>query len=210
MKNKDSLKYWEIISSNNPTDISVKVTPSSDYTKLDSEFLLKYISKDSDILDLATGSGLIIKNIMKYARSIVAVEKFTEFSKFIPKGKNVTIINADIVDYIPNNNFDLITMFGISQYFNQKEIIEIYRKYKKYLKTNGKLIIKNQFGINEDIIIEGYSKELKTEYYSEYRHIKKEIQIINKIGFKNIEIVDIYPPECNRWSNTHFYAIIAK
>ena len=31
-----------------------------------------------------------------------------------------------------------------------------------------------------------------------------------EIGFKNIEKFDIYPPEANRWNNTHFYAIIAE
>ena len=30
------------------------------------------------------------------------------------------------------------------------------------------------------------------------------------IGYKNIEIVDIYPPEANRWDNTHFYSIVAE
>ena len=101
-------------------------------------------------------------------------------------------------------------MFGISQYFNKKEITNIYKKYRNYLKNNGKIIIKNQFGIDQDVIISGYSENLKTDYFSEYRHLEKEMDILNNVGFKNIKVIDIYPSKYNRWKNTHFYAIVAE
>jgi len=50
--------------------------------------------------------------------------------------------------------------------------------------------------------------ELKTNYYSEYRHIKKEMKMLQEAGFNSIDIIDIYSPEFNRWDNTHFYALI--
>jgi hypothetical protein len=100
-------------------------------------------------------------------------------------------------------------MFGVAQYFNEDEILGIYKKYYSNLKENGKMLIKNQFGVNEDVLVSGYSEELKTDYYSQYRHIDKEVDILKKVGFKNVEVIDIYPPECNRWENTHFYAIVA-
>ncbi len=40
--------------------------------------------------------------------------------------------------------------------------------------------------------------------------IEKEIELLKNIGFKNIETFDIYPPEANRWNNTHFYAIVGE
>ena len=76
------------------------------------------------------------------------------------------------------------------------------------MKHDGKIIIKNQFGIEQDVTVEGYSQEQKTEYYAQYRQINKEVSILSNIGYKNIEVFDIYPPECNRWQNTHFYAIV--
>lgn len=209
MKNKNTLDFFQNMASNNPDEKSVKITKKSDFTQIDSNFILNYSNKNTEILDLASGSGLTVNKIFKKIKHITAVELFPEFSKFIKKSKKITIINKNISSFSTDKIFDLITMFGIVQYFNQNEIIKIYTKYKKNLKKNGLLIIKGQFGVKEDVVISGYSNELKTNYYSQYRHIKKEIKILNKIGYKNIEIIDIYPPECNRWKNTHFYAIVA-
>lgn len=73
----------------------------------------------------------------------------------------------------------------------------------------GKIIIKNQFGIDKDVTINKYSTEQKAHYYSQYRHIDKEIKILKTLGYKNPTKFDIYPSEGNRWNNTHFYAIVA-
>ncbi len=64
--------------------------------------------------------------------------------------------------------------------------------------------------MNEDVIINKYSEELKTIYYSEYRTVEKEKYLLAQAGFKNFEVFDIYPAECNRWDNTHFFAIVAE
>lgn len=48
-------------------------------------------------------------------------------------------------------------MFGIMHYFNNIEVEFIYRKYYNSLK-NGILIIKNQFDLEKDIVINGFSE----------------------------------------------------
>ena len=58
--------------------------------------------------------------------------------------------------------------------------------------------------------ISSYSEEQKTDYYSQYRQVDKEIRIIKEQGFSNVLLTDIYPKEANRWENTHFYAITAE
>lgn len=100
-------------------------------------------------------------------------------------------------------------MFGIVQYFGESEMRDLYVKYKEYLKTGGKLIVKNQFGVKEDVTVSGMSKEIGKVYYSEYRHLDKEVSLLKSIGFSDVITTDIYPPEANRWDNTHFYAIVA-
>lgn len=194
---------------NNPSEKSVKITANSDFSERDSNFILKFADSDSEILDLASGTGLIVNKISHHVKHITAVEAFSEFSKFIENTRQITVINQDISLFVTEKKFDLITMFGVAQYFNEDEILAIYKKYYSNLKENGKMLIKNQFGVNEDVLVSGYSEELKTNYYSQYRHINKEVDILKKVGFQNIEIIDIYPPECNRWENTHFYAIVA-
>lgn len=211
MENKDALLFFENMAKNNPGEKSVKISKNgkSDFSHLDAEFILKFAGENSNILDLASGSGLIINKMHQKVKSITAVEAFSAFSKFIKKADNIFVINADIRDFDTDKQFDLITVFGLVQYFNESEIREIYKKYKKYLAKNGKIIIKNQFGVKENVTIEGFSEELQTNYYSNYRQIEREVQILEQAGYKNAEVFDIYPPECSRWENTHFYAIVA-
>ena len=211
MKNKDALAFYQNMSnSKSLNQNSVKLAKNSDFSKIDAVFIMKYANSHSDILDLGSGTGLIVNRIYKKINHIVAVESFKKFTQFIKNTKKIKIINKNIINYKSKYKFDLITLFAIVQYFNEKEIIKIYSKYIKKLKLNGKLIIKGQFGIKEDVIISGYSDELKTNYYSEYRYIKKETSILKKIGFINIKVFDIYPPKYNRWNNTHFFAIVGE
>ena len=94
-------------------------------------------------------------------------------------------------------------------YVNEEEVQVLYKKYQQFLKPQGIFIIKNQFGINETINISGYSQEQKRDYYSQYRWIEREKEILISLGHRIVEVCDIYPPEANRWDNTHFYAIVA-
>lgn len=210
MKNKNTLDFFQKMADDNPDEKSVKINKTNDFTDFDAKLILQYAKSNSKILDLASGTGLIINKIYKKVKKIIAIEAFPEFSKFITTSPKIDVINLDISHYTTKGKFDLITMFGIVQYFNEEEIKRIYLKYRANLKAKGKLIVKGQFGVHEDVLISGYSKELKTNYYSHYRQLAREIVILKQLGYKNIKSIDIYPPECNRWDNTHFYAIVAE
>ena len=211
MKNSNALIFFEQMSkkiSNNPQ--SVKLAANVDFTYIDASFILEYANRKSSILDIGTGTGLIINKIYKKVKYIECVEPYKNFTKFINKSSNIKIINKTIYDYDTDKSFDIVTMFGFMHYVGEYEAIKIYEKCFKFLKYAGKIIVKNQFGIKEDVNVAGYSEEQKTNYFAQYRHIDKEIKILNNAGFKNIQIFDIYPPEANRWHNTHFYAITAE
>ncbi|HEC1751902.1 TPA: class I SAM-dependent methyltransferase [Campylobacter lari] len=207
--NQNALEFYTHIANTKDSPQSVKLTNNTDYTDIDANFILKYSSKSSKILDLGSGTGLIVNKLYDKISHIDCVEFYKEFSKFIVQSPNINIYNQLLQDFCIEKKYDLITIFGVMQYFNEQEAIKLYKKYFSYLKKDGKMIIKNQFGLKEDVIVDGYSVEQNTNYYSEYRHIYKEINILKEIGFKDVEYYDIYPPECNRWENTHFYAIVA-
>jgi cyclopropane fatty-acyl-phospholipid synthase-like methyltransferase len=210
MNNSEAIQYWKKRASNNPDEKTIKVNSVNDFTQMDADFIMKYADENSEILDLASGTGLTINKYYGKVKHIDAVERFEEFSKFIVKTPRITIHNENINDFVSRKQYDIITMFGILHYFNEQEAIKIYERYKNFLKPNGRLIVKQQFGVKADVDVSGYSEELKETYYSQYRHIDKEVKILETIGYKNIEVVDIYPPECNRWENTHFYAIVGE
>lgn len=206
---KLAVEYWDNLAKNNPDEKSSKVNPRNDYTSLDAQFIVGYANSESEILDLASGTGQAINKYHAQVGSIDAVEKFSNFSKFINKSPNIRVFNEDVVDFVPDKDYDLILMFGLVQYFNEDEIKTLYAYYRNYLKPEGKLIVKNQFGVDSDVTVGGVSEELGVPYYSEYRHIKKEENIIRSVGYAATEVVEIYPPEASRWVDTHFYAIIA-
>lgn len=210
MENKNALEYWQTMASSNPDEKTTKINPANDYSEKDATFILRYAGKDTEILDLASGTGLIINKLCNQVGHIDAIELFPDFSKFIKETPQITVFNQDITEFETDKQYDIVTMFGIVSYFNQDEIIAIYRKYIERIKTGGRLIVKNQFGVKEDVEISGFSNELKRNYFSQYRHLDKEIRILKETGFRHVEAIDIYPPECNRWDNTHFYAIIAE
>lgn len=210
MRNKEALDFFRDMSQNSDDPKSVKLAHVSDFSQMDATFILSYTHARTRILDLGSGTGLVLNKIYDKVGSITAVEPFEDFSKFIVKSDNIIIVNKTFDEIqVERMEYDLVTIFGTMHYFNEAEASGIYRKFLPALKEGGKIIIKNQFGIREDVIVEGYSEELKRKYFAQYRHVDKEIDLLVDAGYRNAIIYDIYPPECNRWSNTHFYAIVA-
>lgn len=206
--NEKALDFFKALSKG-VNQNSVKLANNTDFSDIDAKFILKYANEKSHILDLGSGSGLIVNKIYPYVDKIVCVDKFKEFTKFIAKEQKITIYNEDLFDFDTKEKFDIISAFGIMHYVNEEEVQVLYKKYQQFLKPQGIFIIKNQFGINETINISGYSQEQKRDYYSQYRWIEREKEILISLGHRIVEVCDIYPPEANRWDNTHFYAIVA-
>lgn len=183
---------------------------AKDFSTYDVNFVKNYACSESSLLDLGAGTGLLINNLTANFKEIVAVEKYKNFSDFIEKLDNVTVINEDILNFNIDKKFDLVTIFGVMNFFNYHEASKIYSKAYRFIKTDGKLIVKHQMGINEDVIVNGHSEELNTYYFSHYRQIDKEVELLKQTGFSRVEIIDIYPSEFNRWENTHFYALVCE
>lgn len=210
MENKEALDFFKNMAETTNDSKSVKLAHISDYTQLDADFILARVASDSELLDLGSGTGLIINKIYNKIKHITVVEPFAEFTRFIVDSENVTILNKTFEDLELHRQYDAITIFGTMHYFNEAEAIEIYKKCFCYCKTGGILIVKNQLGVSDDVTVSGYSEEQKSNYFAQYRFVEKEVGILDNLGFKLQEVVDIYPPEANRWDNTHFYAIVVK
>lgn len=181
---------------------------SPDFSSYDINFVMNFSNPNFRLLDLGAGTGLLINNLIDYFEKIIAIEKYPEFSKFICKSEKIELINLDILDYMPNQQFDVVTAFGVMNFFSAEEARIIYDKVFKSVLTGGTFIVKNQMGINGDVIFNGYSEELGCQYFSQYRHLDREIRLLEQAGFVVKERVDIYPEEFNRWSDTHFYALV--
>lgn len=181
-----------------------------DFSVFDIDFVQRFAGKSKHLLDLGSGTGLLINSLVDKFGCITAVEKYPQFSRFITRAPHLEIIDADLNELESSGQFDLITVFGVMNFFNNSEALRLYRKAAQWLKSDGVLIVKHQMGVQEDVLVDGYSEELGTHYYSEYRWVRHEMQLLSEAGFCVEEPFDIYPPAFNRWKNTHFYALVCR
>ena len=208
MTNKKALDFYQGAISENSARGDEKLSRQNDNTHLDAAFINNYCNHNTRLLDLGTGSGLTLDKISPDINLITAVEVMPELSALIKSRSNLQIVTENILQYRPDQNYNLVTVFGVANYFSVEEMIIIYKYIYDCLDVGGILIVKNQFGINEDVIVDGYSEAIKGNYYACYRHLPKEESLLLGIGFKRVIIHDIYPPEKNKWSNTNFYALV--
>lgn len=210
MKNKDVISYYDKMAASitKPTETRNK---AKDFSAYDIAFMKARASKDKTLLDLGSGTGLLINALTEDFKQITAVEKYENFSKFITQSESVSVINADVLNLeLEQSQFDIVSLFGVMNCFNGEEAESIYKNITRYLKSDGQLIVKNQLGVKEDVTVAGFSEEIGSNYYANYRHLEGEIALLEKCGFTDVETFDIYPAEYNRWENTHFYALTAK
>jgi len=205
--NQASIEFYKNIASKINDAKDVKLIPINDYTNYDIEFIAKYTCEK--LIDMGSGTGLIINNLTEHFKSITAVELFEEFSQYILRDKNIKIVHENLLTYKTEERYNLATMFGVAHHFNSDESLMIYKNVFAILNINGVFILKNQFALEKTKTVT-YSKELGAKYFAQYRELSFEIERLKSIGFKEVDIIDIYPIEANRWDDTHFYALVCQ
>lgn len=183
---------------------------SLDFSLFDIQLVKRFASDSYALLDLGSGTGLTINAVSDDFSEIVAVEKYSEFSKFIVKRPNMTVINSDLRHFQTDLKFDVITAFGVMNYFSTSEARLLYQRIRTWLVPTGTLIVKNQMGKWEDVIVDEVSLELGVRYFSEYRSVKHESVLLGDAGFSVEEVIDPYPDEYHRWANTRFLALVCR
>lgn len=180
-----------------------------DTLKFDLDLIFKYVTQNSQVLDFGCGTGAIINTLEPHVSKITAIDKSAEFLNFCIDSPKITKKTADLPYYEDNNTYDLIIMFGLLGFLNNDEVSQLYKLSYKLLKENGKLLIKHACGINEDVMIDGYSEALQQWYHTIYRSVTHDQQLIADV-FPRHTLVDIYPDHLNPWPNTHYYVFIVE
>ena len=171
------------------------------------------INSKSNVLDLASGSGDIIRLLKKKASanffSLDANKDMQEQAKKKIDDKNVKFINA-FAEKLPfdNNHFDVITVsFGMRNFSNiSKSLSEVF----KVLKDSGTFYCLEFSQINNKILnsfYQLYSKVIPTyggilaNDFNSYKYLIKSIEnfpnqvelskMMQETGFKRVEVFDI-------------------
>jgi cyclopropane fatty-acyl-phospholipid synthase-like methyltransferase len=207
MSNKQIHDYYEKMASKIQSPIETR-NKAKDFSQFDIGFMLRYAGAEKTLLDLGAGTGLLVNHLVGKFKHIHAVEKYENFSKFIARHPTVTVTNEDVLAFDTKQTYDIVSAFGLLNFFSEAEAKAMFRKIYDFSVPGGVAVIKHQMGVNETVVVNGFSEELQQPYYSEYRHVVREKELLLEAGFTHVEVADIYPAEYNRWPNTHFYALV--
>jgi cyclopropane fatty-acyl-phospholipid synthase-like methyltransferase len=202
--------YWASLAARITDPLQTR-NKRDDYTDLEIDFLQPFLKPDISVLDLGSGSGLVVNKLAKFVGHITAVEKFQNFSQFIEQSDKVELINADLIGFRLYKKFDLILATGVIQCLKRQHIAEIYRNIFNMTKPGGHFVAHIHCGLEEDVIVDRFSEELNANYYAEYRHYKWEKELMLNTGFHTVEMHDVFPDWLNKWPNTrHFHFVCHK
>lgn len=187
---------------------------ASRYTKndrafYDTEFIKQFINKSTKVLDLGCGTGILEEQLAPLVAKIIGIDKYQEFLNRAFKAPNVQYIASSFSDYNIEEQFDLILLFGLTMYLSDEELEDLLKKVANAMNEKSIFIIKNQFGIEEEVVVNNYSEGLQCFYYAKYRKLADMCKMVQDHGF-SCEVVDIYPAYVNKYKNTHEFALVLK
>ncbi len=180
-----------------------------DALSYDLDFILKYTCSRDHVLDLGCGTGAITNALEPHVSRVMAVDKNADFLGFCIDSPKIVKKTADLPNYMDNDQYDLILLFGVLNYLDDGEVSQLYKICYDLLKEKGKLLIKHTCGISQNVLIDDYSETLGQHYHALYRSLANDSHLIGKF-FSVHSVVDIYPSHLNPWKNTHFYAFVVE
>lgn len=183
----------------------------SDALVHDLAFVRRFVGQGCAVLDLGAGSCVLADRLAELAevRAVCAVEKFGEFFAKRPPNPKVETHASDVRDFRDPRAFDLVLLFGVMNYFADDEARAIYDGCRALVAPSGRLLVKHQCGVAEDVVVDGHSEELGHRYQAIYRARDHEAALLGA-RFTVEEVVDVYPAALNRWPNTHFYGFVCR
>lgn len=201
-------KFWEA-----RTSISVARVATSwradDRLQLDAAFVGEHLGKTrARILDLGAGTCTLAAALLDRAEQIVAVDKFSGFLQHAPADRRLRTVSADVTEFATDEQFDAILLFGVANYLSVREEQALYERCHQMLAAGGTFIVKNQCGVDQDVVVDRYSEDLACHYHARYPHVDSQRERLQR--HFHVTTVDVYPPRLNRWQDTHFYGFVCR
>lgn len=174
----------------------------------DIKFVSKFLPQNAKILDLGAGTCTLSSTFLEQVDEIIAVDKFAEFLAKAPEHPRLKKVCDNVANFLVNKKFEIILLFGVVNFLTAKEELAVYKSCQAMLSDKGVLLVKNQCGIEKEILIDNYSEELNEHYHARYPFLADQIHSLSK--FFKVDTIDVYPSTLNRWSNTHFYGFVCQ
>lgn len=169
-----------------------------DYNKIRKILELAEIKDNSKILDIGTGTGILISYLLeKLPSKLVGVdisEKMIEVAKEKYKDKNVQFVVSDIINF-NEDKYDYIFIYSAYPHFKDKE--KLFEHLSKLLNSDGKIVIAHSQSRNEINQIHSKKDEVKEDVLLPVEDNVEIIKKYLKIG-KIVDNSQMYYIECKK------------
>lgn len=175
----------------------------------DLRFLSPHMRKDMKILDLGCGHALLGQALVsRFPVRVHAVDREPEIVNRIPDLPRLSKEVGDVRAYVPAEPFDLVLLFGLINYIVEANTRkDLYARSMAALGAGGALILKSQFGVEREVVVNKHSEELNAMYGAIYPSLEAEKALLESMA--DVQVVEPYPPHMSPWPDTHYYALIA-
>lgn len=162
---------------------------------------LSEIKENSKVLDIGTGTGILISYLLEKSPSkLVGVdisENMIEVAKQKYRGKNVKFIVSDIMDF-NEGKYDYIFIYSAYPHFKDKE--KLFEHLSKLLNNNGKVVIAHSQSRDEINHVHSKSDVVKEDVLLP---VEDNTKIINKYlrTDKTVENSEMYYIEAIKYNS---------
>ncbi|XZE45065.1 class I SAM-dependent methyltransferase [Pirellulaceae bacterium SH467] len=172
--------------------------------QIDVDFITERLPPHAHILDLGAGTCTLAQELLPIASRIIAVDKFEGFLNRAPIDAKLETVCSDAATFLVDMRFDAILLFGVVNFLTVEAEASLYKNCATMLAADGVFIVKNQCGIEKEIVVDKFSEELQCNYHARYPSVENQQGLLSQ--HFDTQLFDIYPNHINRWSDTHFYA----
>jgi len=154
-------------------------------------FVKKYISKKSKVLEIGSGHGFFLQAIKNEGYQISGIEISKEKKRILKKVTNAEIFDVDLVKQTPNiQKVNAIVLFHVLEHIEKP--VNFLKNLKNLLRKNGRIIIEvpnsDDLFLRENQAYQKWYWQLAHISYFNPNTLKKSLKIA---GYKQIEMYGI-------------------
>jgi len=166
------------------------------------------LGRPRSILDLGCGFGELSLSLLGSDDELVAADMEPGFASGFRSNPRANFIQSNVLEFVPDAEFDLILLFGVVTHLDQTDEDDIYKTLSRWLHRDGIAIVKHQCGVTEEIIIDSWSSELATQYQARYPYVNSQIASLERY-FDVVEVIP-YPEFANKFRDTQHFMFVCK